>query len=128
MQRALVVAVTALAASACTHDPYGSLGRYNDGSYGARYSGSAWSGPRDALAGLPLEGPGASVLDPWLLETAEGQTIVAAGFRDAQSGFIDEETAHRINIWFRRYADTNRDMQLTDPEIRLALVQAGGRF
>ncbi len=130
MRRSWLVAVAAMAATACAHDPYGygSYGAFDTGHYDAQYSGGAWSGPRVPYAGSGLEGPGVAVLDPWLLETAEGQTIIRAGFRGAQTGFIDEDTAHRINIWFRRYADSNRDLQLTDPEIRLALVQAGGRF
>ena len=41
---------------------------------------------------------------------------------------ISEETADRANIWFRRYADSNHDMTITDPEIRTALVAAGGRY
>jgi hypothetical protein len=41
---------------------------------------------------------------------------------------ISAETADRINIWFRRYADTNHDMTITDPEIRTALVAAAGRY
>lgn len=63
-------------------------------------------------------------LDPWLAETPEGREIVRLGFVKAPSGRIDDETAHRANIWFRRYADTNRDLRLTDEEIRIALVQA----
>ena len=41
---------------------------------------------------------------------------------------ISEATADRANIWFRRYADTNRDLVLTDPEIRIALVTASRRY
>ena len=71
-----------------------------------------------------LNGEGVEVLDPWLADTREGQTIVRTGFRDAADGYVDEEIAHRANIWFRRYADTDGDLMLTDAEIRLALVQA----
>ena len=54
----------------------------------------------------------------------EGVTIVSLGFRDAAEGEVSEDVAHRANIWFRRYADSNRDMRITDEEIRVALVQA----
>ena len=50
------------------------------------------------------------------------------GFMAAAEGFVSEDTAHRANIWFRRYADQDRDMRITDPEIRTALVVAAGRY
>lgn len=114
----LAVAAAALGAGGCAYDAYGP-GPYGDYAYG----GSEWGGPRRGFEG-PLRGPGLTVLDPWLAETREGHEIVRTGFRDAGHGFLDEETAHRINIWFRFYADTDRDRRLTDEEIRIALVQA----
>ena len=75
-----------------------------------------------------LRGPGLEILDPWLRETREGRAIVTLGFSDAAEGFVSEDTAHRANIWFRRYADENCDMRITDPEIRTALVAAAGRY
>lgn len=75
-----------------------------------------------------LDGPGVGLLDPWLAQTVEGRAIVTLGFRDAARGFVSEEVAHRANIWFRRYADHDRDMTITDPEIRTALVAAAGRY
>jgi hypothetical protein len=54
--------------------------------------------------------------------------VVTLGFREAGEGFVSEDVAHRANIWFRRYADEDRDMRITDPEIRTALVQAAGRY
>ncbi len=122
----VLLALSSAAVSACAyHDGYG-YGPSPFGDYA--YQGDEW-GDRGAYAG-PLVGPGVTLLDPWLLETPEGQDIVTTGFRDAREGFVDEQLADRVNIWFRRYADTNRDMRLTDPEIRVALVQAsqGGRF
>jgi hypothetical protein len=76
----------------------------------------------------PLHGPGLELLDPWLKDTPEGRAIVTLGFRDAARGFVDEDVAHRANIWFRRYADGDGDMRVTDPEIRTALVAAAGPY
>ena len=90
------------------------------------YAGSAWSAERGDPGGA-LQGPGMEILDRWLAETREGRTIVRLGFRDAADGEVSEDIAHRANIWFRRYADTDRDMRITDPEIRTALVAAAGR-
>ncbi len=91
------------------------------------YDGSEWARPHPA-GPSELRDPGLIMLDPWLKETPEGQAIVTLGFRDAARGHVSEEIAHRANIWFRRYADHDRDMRLTDPEIRTALVQAAGRY
>ena len=66
---------------------------------------------------------GSGTKHPWLVSTSEGQQIVRMGFADP-GGHISEESAHRANIWFRRYADTNRDLRPTDEEIRITLVQA----
>ncbi|HEY0148593.1 MAG TPA: hypothetical protein VGB70_06270 [Allosphingosinicella sp.] len=69
-------------------------------------------------------GSGGRALDPWLACTAEGQGIVRRGFDSDGDRRISSRTAERANIWFRRHADTNRDMRLTDPEVRAALVNA----
>ena len=90
------------------------------------YDGNAWAN-RQPYAG-ELNGPGVALLDPWLLETPEGRAIVTLGFRDAAGGHVSEDVAHRANIWFRRYADHDCDMRVTDPEIRTALVAAAGRY
>ncbi len=90
------------------------------------YTGAAWDGERPEVG--ELEGPGVEILDRWLAETREGRAIVTIGFRDAAMGDISEDVAHRANIWFRRYADTDRDMRVTDEEIRVALVAAAGRY
>lgn len=115
----LLAGMAVLGLSACTgyHDGYGP-GYYSGGGYdGYRYDGTDYG----AMSGGAL-------LDPWLGETEEGREIVALGF----AGPLDADTARRANVWFRRYADSDGDMRLTDPEIRLALVQAsrehgGGR-
>jgi hypothetical protein len=75
-----------------------------------------------------LTGAGLAQLDDWLKDTPEGRAIVTLGFSDAANGVISEETADRANIWFRRYADSNHDMTITDPEIRTALVAASRRY
>lgn len=90
------------------------------------YVGDDYRGRFDPVEGL--DGPGAELLDPWLRHTIEGRAVVTTGFRDAADGYVSEDVAHRANIWFRRYADENRDMRLTDAEIRIALVQAARGF
>ena len=91
------------------------------------YDGGDYGGPRLPYAG-ELQGPGVALLDPWLLETPEGRAVVTLGFSEAANGMVSEDVAHRANIWFRRYADENCDMRVTDAEIRTALVTATGRY
>lgn len=120
MRTGLILALAAAGLAGCT--TYGDR-RDDDGRYGGyRYDGSAW----DERRGGDLEGPGAAILDPWLAETEEGSTIVRAHWTGGRDGWIDEEEAERANAWFRRYADTDGDLCLTDPEIRAALVRASG--
>ncbi len=115
----------ALGVSACAY--YGDYGQgsysgvgYGDYRYdGSDYDRSRWAGDAEGFGGR-----GAHILDPWLALTPEGRQVVTLGFDDNDNGRISEETAHRANLWFRRYADTDRDMRLTDEEIRIALVQA----
>ncbi|MFN3945514.1 MAG: hypothetical protein ACK4K7_11355 [Allosphingosinicella sp.] len=123
---AAAAALAFLGLSGCAYDGYGYDPGYGPaGAYGDyRYDGHDWrGGPRERFAG-PLHGPGLGVLDPWLRDTREGNDVVTLGFSEAAQGFVSPEVAHRANIWFRRYADTNRDLRLTDAEIRVALVQA----
>jgi hypothetical protein len=120
---ALLTAGVALTIGACAYDDY----HYGRGSGGYAYEGDNWRGERQPYEG-ELSGPGVAILDPWLLETREGRAIVTLGWNDAGEGVISEEVAHRANIWFRRYADFDRDMKITDPEIRNALVSAAGRY
>jgi hypothetical protein len=89
---------------------------------GYDYQGQDYDRPGNDCA--YFDGSGADLLDPWLACTEEGRELVRDGFDREESGFISEELADQANIWFRRHADTNRDMQLTDPEIRTALVNA----
>ncbi len=113
--------VSMLALSACTTG----YGHHRGGD--PHYRGSEWRGlhpsaPRPHLG--ELSGPGVEILDEWLRDTDEGRAILSLGWREARRGEISEDIAHRANIWFRRYADQDRDMVLTDPEIRIALVAA----
>ena len=135
MRRPAIMALLALAlgVSACAYyDDYGSGygppggALYGDYMYaGAAYDRAAWD-----EGSMRLDGPGAPILDPWLALTSEGRDILALGFNAGENGTISEEMAGRANVWFRRYADRDRDMRLTDEEIRLALAHAarnGGR-
>lgn len=119
-----VVAGATLAGCASDYGRYGHADWYGPGrTYeGYEYRGGDYGyGPPPS--GVFFRGEGADVLDPWLAFTPEGRDIVSRGFR-GNDGWISLDAAHRANIWFRRYADTNDDMALTDPEIRVALVQA----
>ena len=111
------LAAAALLAGCAT---YGARDGGDDSAY-YRYDGSQW---RARHGNGPLSGPGVDRLDPWLAETEEGSVILRAGWRSARRGFVDPRTAERANIWFRRYADSDRDLCLTDAEIRSALVSA----
>jgi hypothetical protein len=115
-QFVLAAAATAALAGCTTYgDGYG-RGGYED----YRYEGRDYSRGR----GNPFRGPGAHLLDPWLAETREGQRLVRMGWPGSRDGRIGVDLAHRANLWFRRYADSDRDLCLTDAEIRIALVMA----
>lgn len=111
---ACLILLAALGLSACAHDRQ-------------RTRIGFISEPRRAYQG-ELHGPGLAILDDWLKDTREGNVVVTMGFAEAHRGFVSEDVAHRVNVWFRRYADHDRDMILTDPEIRTALVHAAGRW
>lgn len=124
------LALAGLSACAWGYDGYyGSPDATVEAAPGPAYRGGAWAEPRAVRAPFEgeLTGPGLAALDDWLKETPEGRAIVTLGFSDAAGGVISAETADRANIWFRRYADTDHDMTITDPEIRTALVAAAGR-
>ena len=124
MRRHALLTVLALAGlSACS---WGYDGDYGHGGYA--YRGHAWAAEDRRPHRGELTGPGVEILDDWLKETPEGRAIVTLGFREAGRGVVSEDVAHRANIWFRRYADSDRDMILSDPEIRTALVAAAGRY
>lgn len=111
MRRFAVPLLCLLAVSACAHDRYGSSfgppPGYDDG-YG--YQGDDWPGhDMDELFRL----------DPWLEDTREGNAIV----RNTLGEAYHPEAVRDLNIRFRQFADTDRDLRLTDPEIRIALVR-----
>ena len=110
----LFAAALAISGCASRNDDYG-LGNGDDYAYaGTEY---------DRLGNDcgTFTGSGGDMLDPWLACTGEGEDLVRVMF-SGRDGRIDEATADRANIWFRRHADTDRDMRLTDPEIKAALV------
>lgn len=96
----------------------------DDRGYG-RYGGYAYDGRDYQRIGNDcgaFGGSGGDRLDPWLACTQEGRQIVRTRFDGDDDARIGARTADEANIWFRRHADTDRDMRLTDPEIRAALV------
>jgi hypothetical protein len=101
---------------------------YDDrGGYGRGYGDYAYQGSDYDRLGNDcgfFGGSGGRALDPWLACTDEGRGIVRRGFDSDGDRRVSSRTAERANIWFRRHADTNRDMRLTDPEVRAALVNA----
>ena len=124
----LLLAVAGLSACAYSNDygygygptyPAYGTARYGDYRYdGADYYPGSWNGNA-----APISGAGAQMLDPWLAQTTEGRTIVSTHIDLDHDGHITSGAAQRANVWFRRYADSDGDMRLTDPEIRMALVQ-----
>jgi hypothetical protein len=124
-----LLGLAGLSACAWGYDDYYAAPGWQAGPHPA-YRGGEWAAPhpvRTPFEGA-LTGAGLAQLDDWLKETPEGRAIVTLGFTDAANGVISAETADRANIWFRRYADSNRDMTITDPEIRTALVAAAGNY
>jgi hypothetical protein len=119
-----MLAGAALGVTACAYDDLSMRGR---AAADYAYAGQEWGGERQPFDG-ELSGPGVQILDDWLKETREGRTLVTLGFHDAAEGVVSEDVAHRANVWFRRYADQDHDMRITDPEIRTALVAAAGRY
>lgn len=106
----------ALVVTGCeTYDGYGRGHRYGD----YDYRGAQYDRPGNDCGSF--HGKGGRGLDPWLACTREGEDLVRAMFSRG-SGRIGAKQAERANIWFRRHADTDRDMCLTDPEIKAALV------
>jgi hypothetical protein len=111
----LFASALGMAACATYYDERGSYGgyAYQGGDYDRLGNDCGFFG-----------GSGGGRLDPWLACTQEGQGIVRRGFDGDDDRRLSARTAERANIWFRRHADTNRDMRLTDPEVRAALVNA----
>jgi hypothetical protein len=104
MRRLALPLLCLLAAGACAHDPYS----YGRSGYG--YAGNQWSGR--AMHDLFR-------LDPWFEDTQEGREIAGRSL----GGRFHPEAVRDLNVRFRHFADTDRDLRLTDREIRLALVR-----
>ncbi len=127
MRQPAIIALlsVALGVSTCSYHNDLGYGAPAQAAFGAyRYAGAAYDEASWDQAKAQLAGPGAAMLDPWLAVTAEGRAILARGFKAEGSGIVTREVAERANLWFRRYADHDHDMLLTDGEIRVALVQA----
>jgi hypothetical protein len=126
----LTLFASALGMAACA-TYYDDGGR---GGYGRSYGGYAYDGRDFDRPGNDcgfFGSSGGDRLDPWLACTPEGQGIVRSGFDGDDDRRLSARTAERANIWFRRHADSNRDMRLTDGEVRAALVNAerySGRY
>lgn len=89
---------------------------YDRGGYGYdpyAYAGGDWGGDLGNL----------DRLDPWLDDTEEGHVIVDRWFDQGTRG---RASVRALNIRFRQFADTDRDLRLTDREIRLALAHCAG--
>lgn len=126
---------TGILLSGCAHQGHdrGGYSRSGDyhGSYGRDYRGGNGYRGNHGYAerhASSFTGPGADKLDPWLAETREGQQFVRDTYGIGHSGEISNGVAEGVNRFFRRWADTNRDYQLTDTEIRTALVHTRNRY
>lgn len=96
---------------------------------GSNYGNWGWpvySGGRYGDYGIG--GRGAALLDPWLAETNPGQRLVLGFFDRNANGRIGKDRAAEANAWFRRYADRNGDLKITDQEIGKALSHLDGQL
>lgn len=93
---------------------------YRRGESEGKGKGAYYDGGRYGPAGIG--GTGGDRLDAWLVDTDEGRSFVLRLYDKDGDGRIKAGAANRANIWFRRYADTDRNLRLTDAEIRIALV------
>lgn len=69
-----------------------------------------------------IGGAGAKRLDPWLNGTQPGQRLILAFFDHNYNGRIGLDRAGEANRWFRRFADRDHDLRITDDEINRGLV------
>ena len=120
MRKATIGALFAAAIGAAACTTYDDYGRRDAPHGGYDYVGSDYDRIGNGCGFF--RGSGGDLLDPWLACTREGQGIVRRMFDRGENRRISAATADRANIWFRRHADTDRDMRLTDPEVRAALV------
>ena len=123
MRAAMVAALFAAAAGVSACATYYDDGRDDRARYGRyAYEGRDYDRPGNDCGFF--QGGGGGRLDPWLACTREGQELVRVHFDDDHDRRVKARTAERANVWFRRHADTDRDLCLTDPEIRAALVNS----
>ena len=90
-------------------------GQYDGDRNSPTYAGGAYGAQG-------VGGRGAEHLDPWLSGTEPGQRLVLAYFDHNENGKIGRDRAEEANAWFRRYADRNGDMKITDGEINRGLI------
>lgn len=117
---ALFATALGIAACATYYDDQGPGRSYGD----YRYSGRSYQRVGNDCG--RIGGAGGETLDPWLACTREGRALLRGRFDSDGDARLTRETADRANIWFRRLADSNRDMRLTDSEIRRALARRRG--
>jgi hypothetical protein len=120
MRTGFALCLFAAAAGVAACSTYYDDGRHNYGRYA--YDGRDYDRLGNGCGFFA--GRGGELLDPWLACTREGQELVRYRFDGDRDRRVKARTADRANIWFRRHADTNRDLRLTDPEIRAALVNS----
>jgi hypothetical protein len=90
---------------------------FEDGSYPV-YEGGQYG----------VGGQGAAHLDPWLSGTQPGQRLILGFFDHNYNGRIGPDRAGEANRWFRRFADRNHDLRVTDNEIHRALIALDGKL
>lgn len=103
--------------AACTtpgEEKFGYQDRLPDGTY------PVYQGGRYGEYGIG--GAGAEHLDPWLNGTQPGQRLILAFFDRNYNGRIGVDRAGEANRWFRRFADRDHDLRITDDEINRGLI------
>jgi len=110
----LVGAFLSMVAACTTPGNSGFQDRAPDGSY-AVYGGGRYGE-------FGIGGNGAKHLDPWLSGTQPGQRFILAFFDRNYDGRIGADRAGEANRWFRRFADRDHDLRVTDDEINRGLV------
>ena len=69
-----------------------------------------------------IGGAGAKHLDPWLSGTQPGTRLILAFYDRNYNGRIGVDRAGEANRWFRRFADRDHDLRVTDDEINRGLI------
>lgn len=118
-----------LMAPALAHDGHNNRNYHGadsqrDGHYSRDYrGGNGYRGDHRYRQRLPrnLEVSDRTRLDPWLAYSWEGRKFVREHYDVSRWNTISEDNAENANVFFRRWADIDRDYRLTDAEIRTAL-------